>query len=166
MDFIWTGGDPFFDMIMSIKKSEGKRMAGVYGYNPYQFYPQGQQMQYQSPQTYIGSQIPQQPQHPSMQTQQNGYTCRPVTSREEAVAVQTDYFSPGTIMPDLGHGMVYIKRFNQNTGSSDFLSFRYEQDQPLQQTNQFATRDELNLLRQEVEQLKQGGGKNNDSTNE
>ena len=105
-------------------------MAGVYGYNPYQFYPQGQQMQYQSPQTYIGSQIPQQPQQPSMQTQQNGYTCRPVTSREEAVAVQTDYFSPGTIMPDLGHGMVYIKRFNQNTGSSDFLSFRYEQDQP------------------------------------
>lgn len=53
MDFIWTGGYPFFDMIMSIKKSEGKRMAGVYGYNPYQFYPQGQQMQYQSPQTYI-----------------------------------------------------------------------------------------------------------------
>lgn len=141
-------------------------MAGVYGYNPYQFYPQGQQMQYQAPQTYIGSQIPQQPQQPSMQTQQNGYTCRPVTSREEAVAVQTDYFSPGTIMPDLGHGMVYIKRFNQNTGSSDFLSFRYEQDQPLQQTNQFATMDELNLLRQEVEQLKQGGGKNNDSSNE
>lgn len=132
-------------------------MAGVYGYNPYQFYPQGQQMQYQSPQTYIGSQIPQQPQQPSMQTQQNGYTCRPVTSREEAVAVQTDYFSPGTIMPDLGHGMVYIKRFNQNTGSSDFLSFRYEQDQPLQQTNQFATRDELNLLRQEVEQLNKAG---------
>lgn len=73
-------------------------MAGVYGYNPYQFYPQGQQMQYQSPQTYIGSQIPQQPQQPSMQTQQNGYTCRPVTSREEAVAVQTDYSNPHVLL--------------------------------------------------------------------
>ena len=152
-------------------------MAGVYGYNPYQFYPQGQQMQYQSPQTYIGSQIPQQPQQPSMQIQQNGYTCRPVTSREEAVAVQTDYFSPGTIMPDLGHGMVYIKRFNQNTGSSAFhINTNFVWVEGMTRTNlKVLDKDmELTELNEagpligevEVEQLKQGGGKNNDSTNE
>ncbi len=54
---------------------------------------------------------------------QNGFVCRPVTSKEEAMAVQADYLSPGTIMPDLGHGMMYLKRFNANTGLSDFFEF-------------------------------------------
>lgn len=54
---------------------------------------------------------------------QIGYQCRPVTSREEAVAVQAEYFGAGTIMPDLGHGMIYLKRFNPNTGASDFFDF-------------------------------------------
>ena len=58
---------------------------------------------------------------------QNGFICRPVTSREEAVAVQTDFVSAGTIMPDLGHGMIYFKRFNPNTGLSDWHEFAYVQ---------------------------------------
>lgn len=54
---------------------------------------------------------------------QTGFACRPVTSREEAVAALVDYFSPGTLMPDFGHGRIYFKRFNQNTGASDFVEF-------------------------------------------
>lgn len=54
---------------------------------------------------------------------QAGFLCRPVTSREEALAVQVDYFSPGTLMPDLGHGVVYLKRFNNSTGASDLFQF-------------------------------------------
>lgn len=60
------------------------------------------------------------------QAQQQGYLCRPVTSREEAVAVQVDFTGPGTIMPDLSHGMIYLKRFNPNTGASDFLPFAFQ----------------------------------------
>lgn len=58
-----------------------------------------------------------------------GFICRPVTSREEAVAVQTDFMASGTIMPDLGHGMVYFKRFNSNTGLSDWFEFALVQPQ-------------------------------------
>lgn len=59
------------------------------------------------------------------QPQSGAYTCRPVTCREEAVAAQTDFFSLGTLMPDLNHGVIYLKRFNPNTGGSDFAEFRF-----------------------------------------
>ena len=62
---------------------------------------------------------------PMMQPQQPSYKVQPVTGREEALAVPVDYFGPGTILPDLAHGVVYLKRFNQQTGASDFLEFVY-----------------------------------------
>lgn len=64
---------------------------------------------------------------PNMQT---GFLCRPVTSKEEALAVQVDYLSAGTIMPDLGHGMMYLKRFDSNTGLSNMFEFALIQPQP------------------------------------
>lgn len=105
-------------------------------------------------------QPPQQPQQqfyggyqrPMQQVQQAappGYVCKPVTSREEAVATSTDYFSLGVVMPDLGHGMIYLKRFNQQTGSSDFFEFqRYipEQAVPVE----YATKADLDALRAEL----------------
>lgn len=84
----------------------------VYG-NPCQTMQQSQQIQ-----------PVQQPQ----QTQ-NGFNCRPVTCREEAVAAQVDFMSAGLIMPDLAHGVIYVKRFNTNTGASDFGEFKYSQPQ-------------------------------------
>lgn len=62
------------------------------------------------------------------QNQQNGYVCRPVTSREEAVASPVDFMASATILPDLGHGKIYLKRFNQQTGASDFLEFTTQQE--------------------------------------
>lgn len=59
--------------------------------------------------------------------QQASFACRPVTSREEAVAVQADFFSLGTVMPDLAHGTIYLKRINQQTGGADFFEFVYRQ---------------------------------------
>ena len=105
-------------------------------------------------------QPPQQPQQqfyggyqrPMQQVQQAappGYVCKPVTSREEAVATSTDYFSLGVVMPDLGHGMIYLTRFNQQTGSSDFFEFqRYipEQAVPVE----YATKADLDALRAEL----------------
>ncbi len=105
-------------------------------------------------------QPPQQPQQqfyggyqrPMQQVQQAappGYICKPVTSREEAVATSTDYFSLGVVMPDLGHGMIYLKRFNQQTGSSDFFEFKLftpEQAAPVE----YATKADLDALRAEL----------------
>lgn len=93
-----------------------------------------------------------QPQIPQM-PQQAGFACRPVTSREEAQAAQIDFFSPGSIMPDLGHGVIYLKRFNQNTGGSDLFTFALQQDQPKTEPV-YAPADEVKELRRMVEDLK------------
>lgn len=93
-----------------------------------------------------------QPQIPQM-TQQPSFSCRPVTSREEAQAAQIDFFSPGSIMPDLGHGVIYLKRFNQNTGGSDLFTFSLQQEQPKAE-QAFAPADEVKELRKMVEELR------------
>ena len=96
----------------------------------YGFYGTTQPFQQQ-----MGVAMPQQ-----QQSQQSGFNCRPVTSREEAVAVQADFFSPGTIMPDLSHGVIYLKRINQQTGASDFLEFAYRQEE---KKTEYVTRQEF-----------------------
>lgn len=73
---------------------------------------------------------------------QQSFSCRPVTSREEAVAVQTDFFSMGTIMPDLAHGVIYLKRINQQTGAADFFEFAYRQPEAEQKPD-YITRQEF-----------------------
>ena len=109
------------------------------------------------------------PQQPSQQPQQNMantqqmFLCRPVTSREEAIAAQVDFMGPGTIMPDLSHGKIYLKRFNQNTGSSDFFVFSAQAEEP--QPAFVPLQDFANLqntvkqLFDEIEQLKKSSGK-------
>lgn len=84
------------------------------------------------------------------------FNCRPVTSKEEAQAVQVDFFGPGTLMPDLGHGVVYLKRFNQQTGACDIFEFtaqKPKEERPVQ----YATIDDLNALRDEILSARKGG---------
>lgn len=104
-----------------------------------QGYPQPQQM------------APAQP-----QSQQQAFATRPVTSREEAVAVQVDFMGPGTLMPDLSHGAVYLKRFNQETGACDFLTFRTEgtRAENSEKTQpEYATKADLLEIQQVIEGL-------------
>lgn len=65
------------------------------------------------------------PQTGAQRPQRGGFICIPVTSREEAVATRVEAFGPAVIMPDLGHGMIYYKRFNEKTALADFGEFRY-----------------------------------------
>lgn len=90
------------------------------GYNPgYSFaYNQG----YQAP---IYPPVPQPQQSNQQVNQQASFVCCPVTSREEAVATRVEAFGPAMIMPDLGHGVIYFKRFNDKTALADFGEFRY-----------------------------------------
>lgn len=103
-------------------------------YTPYQPYNPYQQGSYAQPQQ-------------TMQPQ-SSFSCRPVTSREEALAMQTDFLAAGTIMPDLGHGIIYLKRFNPNTGASDFLEFAYRQ--PHDGATQFVTVEEFNSFKADI----------------
>lgn len=105
-------------------------MAQPVYYGPYQ--PQ-QPYQYQDQLNQLrGMQYQPQPvqttQSPYMNGQpfsQGGFICCPVTSREEAVAFRVEAFGPAVIMPDLGHGMIYFKRFNDKTATADFSEFQY-----------------------------------------
>lgn len=118
-------------------------------YQPYQMYS-NQYQQYQYP-----TALPQQPAPQPMQPQPM-YQARPVTSREEALGQQVDFFGAGTLMPDLSHGVVYLKRFNQNTGGSDLFEFRLAQ--PEAQTEQPNELEEIRAsikrLEEELEKLK------------
>lgn len=109
-----------------------------YGYNPMNtFMPQQTNMQ----------------QFPGQQMQQNpAFACHPVGSREEAVAAQTDYFSAGLVMPDLSHGMIYLKRFNQQTGASDFYEFRIMQPEQKEESRsvQYVTVEEFEKFQKEL----------------
>lgn len=110
---------------------------------------------YQAPQGYFQPQTanypPQMPQVPqaAQTAQQSGYNCRPVTSREEALAVQVEFFGPGTLMPDIAHGVVYLKRFDQNTGNCDLITFTAEMPKRAEPVR-YATIEDLEKLRLEL----------------
>ena len=88
------------------------------------------------------------------QTQMQGFSARPVTSREEAVAAQVDFLGPGTLMPDLKHGAVYLKRFNPDTGACDFLTFTVSQTEPeAPAAPEYATRDDLREMQKVIQGL-------------
>lgn len=52
------------------------------------------------------------------------YICYPVGSIEEAVASRVEAFDPPHIMLDFSHDLIYYKKFNQQTGGSDFAVFK------------------------------------------
>lgn len=101
------------------------------------------------------------PQPPQMaqtapQPQIQGYFVRPVTNREEAVAAQIDFLSPGTFMPDFNNGRVYFKRLNSQTGSCDFMTFVLEQpDKPESAPTapEYATVQDLREMQQVIQGL-------------
>lgn len=80
-------------------------------YNPYQqqrpMYQPQQRPMYQ----------PQQ-----MTPQQDMFNVRVAASREEAAATPMDFFRT-TVILGLNHGMIYIKRFNQETGETIFEGY-------------------------------------------
>ena len=115
-------------------------MAYPYPYSPYGGYSPYQPMNTQP--MNIPTQLPAMAQTSPQATAQGGYNCRPVTSREEAVALQVDFFSMGTLMPDLAHNVVYLKRLNQQTGGSDFFTFALQQPKEPEKP-EYVTREEF-----------------------
>lgn len=84
------------------------------------------------------------------QPQQPSYSVRPVGSKEEALGAQVDFLGLGTIMPDLGHGVVYLKRFNSSTGSSEMAEFKLSQPEPPKPAPQYVTIEEFEAFKAEM----------------
>lgn len=93
------------------------------------------------------------------QSPQQCFFVRPVTNREEAVAAQIDFLSPGTFMPDFNNGRVYFKRFNSQTGSCDFLTFSLARPEQAEETQapapvpEYATKADLVEMQQVIQGL-------------
>ena len=112
-------------------------------------------MQQPRPQTQQPMNVQQPVQQP---TQESGWLLgRPVSSREEFLAIPSDLFGRWTYCPDLRSGVIYCKRLNPNTCESDVQEFyspeawRQMQTQQVQQssaqTQQDVRLDELESWR-------------------
>lgn len=96
-------------------------------YNPYSypaFGPQGRSAGFSGGYGYpVPPMPPQNAPAPVSAPNTAGFVVQPVSSLEEARAVIADPFSAGVLMPDLSHGVIYLKRVNPQTGASDFGEF-------------------------------------------
>lgn len=125
---------------------------------------------YQPAQGFQQMNQPMQVNQPTQQAQptgtQSNFVCRPVASREEALGVPVDFMGSPMFFPDLAHNVIYVKRFNANTGAADLFEFHGQQGQESAPAPTFAPLDEFNAmkntiaqLQSEIEQLKHPTGR-------
>lgn len=57
--------------------------------------------------------------------QEQQIICRPVASYEEALGLPSDLNGALIIMPDFGHGMIYTKQLNFQTGQAPVNMFKH-----------------------------------------
>lgn len=103
-------------------------------------------------------QVPQTNQAASVQqSAQSNFFCRPVASKEEALAVPVDFMGQPMFFPDLAHSVIYMKRFNTNTGAADLFEFHGQQaqEEPSSTAPSFAPLDEFNATKETIGQLKE-----------
>lgn len=141
-----------------------------YPYSPYGFNggfgPQMRSGGFSAPMGYPSPPTAPQSAPASVSAASGGFVVQPVTSREEALAVIADPLSAGVLLPDLGHGVIYVKRFNANTGASDFGEFAFVQPkaaEPVQAAPEFVSAEVFNntveKLRAEIAALRRPTGK-------
>lgn len=111
------------------------------GYNPSQpIFGQGMGNYPPSP-----SMPPAQPQQP-----QGGQNVRFVTSREQADVFQIPFDGSTTYFVDTSNGKIYTKAFDFNTGMAPIVTYSREQEVRVQ----YATIEDINALRAEIEAIK------------
>lgn len=119
---------------------------------------------FQAPQTGFGTAptyfppMQQNPVQTPTATPRQGFSVHPVTSREEAMAVQADFFGLGTLLPSLAQGVIWLKRFNPQTGASDMLEFKLVQPMQIREVAPGKI-DPIDFLRQllsKVDELEKG----------
>ena len=121
------------------------------------FYPQNNMRNtiYQPP---VPQMIPQADQH--AQPMQGGLKVIPVGSITEAQAVPTDFMGDTLLMPDFGHGAIYVKVLNPNTGGAIFRVFKLEPEMqaPAQTEPSYDAKAEIDKRRSDLEALRKDLG--------
>lgn len=142
-------------------------------YNPY-FAPQ---MAAQARPAEMGQVYPSQqnvsPAQPVGQGQGISAYSRPVSSKEEAMAVGADFSGAPMIFPDMAHNAVYVKRWDFQTGSAVFTEYVPKGAEPEITPALYATQgdfkelaenltERLENIEAEIERLKKKEAKKND----
>lgn len=71
--------------------------------------------------------------------------CRPVSSREEAMAFQIDLDGSLWVFPNVGNGKIYTKQVN-NDGTATFSTYNLTKNENPFNSNDYVTKDELNQV--------------------
>lgn len=102
------------------------------------------------------------------QTQAGGQTAgfspasRPVSSREEAMAVGADFSGAPMIFPDMAHNTIYVKRWDMGSGTAVFAEYGPKEPVPQPPPPTYATQEELKALSDRLSKLEKKGAKKND----
>lgn len=98
---------------------------------------------------------------------------RPVSSKEEAMAVGADFSGAPMIFPDMAHNAVYVKRWDYQTGSAVFIEYVPKEAVQEAPAALYATQGDFKELAEtlterledieaEIDRLKKKGAKKND----
>lgn len=71
--------------------------------------------------------------------------CRPVSSREEAMAFQIDLDGSLWVFPNIGNGKIYTKQVN-NDGTATFSTYTFTENENPYNSNQYVTKNEFNKV--------------------
>lgn len=106
------------------------------------------------------------------QTQGISPASRPVSSKEEAMAVGADFSGAPMIFPDMAHNAVYVKRWDYGTGSAVFVEYVPKDSEVEAPAAIYATQgdfkelaerltERLDDIEADIERLKKKGAKKN-----
>ena len=71
--------------------------------------------------------------------------CRPVSSRQEAMAFQIDLDGSLWVFTDIGNGKIYTKQIN-NDGTASFRTYAQDKNDNIYANNQYVTREQFNKV--------------------
>ena len=88
---------------------------------------------------------------PPMQTNQTNQflRCRPVSSKEEAMAAQIDLDGSLWVFPNTPNGKIYTKQIN-NDGTAAFKTYTLTQNENPYNSNDYVTKEEFNQVVQSI----------------
>lgn len=78
---------------------------------------------------------------------------RPVSSKEEAMAVGADFSGAPMIFPDMAHNVIFVKRWDYQSGSAVFTEYVPKEAKPETPTAVYATQGDFKELAESVEKI-------------
>lgn len=75
--------------------------------------------------------------------------CRPVSSREEAMALPIDLDGSLWVFPSVANGKIYTKQIN-NDGTATFNTYVFTEEEDSYNSNEYVTKNEFNKVIQTI----------------